>query len=148
MNSNILIIKSVFMFFSIWGLSLLLLWFRPRIEIFWKIVATLIFMFYIWFFLPELKIAYSAFTTGWYIAILNFIKEILTVIFVGMFLIWPLALIQIFYKADDIGAEKLLKFICLLTLVLWITFIIYFFFSEGIDKFLYENLRQMVPKAK
>jgi len=136
------------MFFSIWGLSILLLWFRPRIEIFWKIVATLIFAFYIWFFFPELMTGYTTFIAGWYVAILDFIKEILTVIFTAMFLIWPIALIQIFYKADDMGAEKFLKFLCLLTLVLWIVFIMYFFFSEGIDKFFYENLKRMVPRAR
>ena len=148
MKSDILVIKSIFLFFSFWGLSILLLWFRPRIEFFWKLVASLIFCFYVWFFFPELKAGFSTFRVSWYVSILDFLKEILTIIFTGLFIIWPAALIRIFYKADDMGAEKLLRFLCLLTLVLWILFIIYFFFSAGIDNFFYENLRKMVPNAK
>lgn len=147
MNSNILVIKSIFIFFVLWGLAQLLLWFRPRIEIFWKAVSTLILGFYIWFFFAELKSGFSVFRGGWYIALLDFMKELLTIVFTGMFLIWPAALVIIFYKADDIGAERLLKFLCLLTLVLWLLFIIYFFFSAGIDRFFYDNLRKMVPRA-
>ena len=148
MKSDILVIKSIFLFFSLWGISMLLLWFRPRVEIFWKIVATLILAFYVWFFFPELKAGFFSFKGSWYVSILDFLREVLTIIFTGLFIIWPAALIRIFYKADDVGAEKLLKFLCLLTLVLWVMFIIYFFFSTGIDKFFYENLRKMVPHAK
>lgn len=55
---------------------------------------------------------------------------------------------MIFYQADDIGAERLLKFLCVLTLVLWIIFIMYSFFSSGIDKYFYENFKKMIPGAK
>jgi len=147
MNSNILVIKSIFIFFSLWGLSLVLLWFRPRVEVFWKIIATLILGFYVWFFFAELKSGFQVFTASWYVSILDFLKEILTIVFTGMFIIWPAALVIIFYKADDIGAERLLKFLCMLTLVLWLLFIIYLFFSAGIDRFFYEHLRKMVPHA-
>jgi len=37
MTNDVLMIKSVFLFFSVWGLTVLLLWFRPRIELFWKL---------------------------------------------------------------------------------------------------------------
>ncbi len=148
MNSNIVIIKSIFLFFCVWGITVVLLWFRPRIEVFWKIVATLIFGFYIWFCFPELKSGFALFRASWYVSILDFLKEVLTITFAGMFIIWPIALVRIFYKADDMGAEKLLKFLCLLTLVLWVLFIISFFFSSGIDRFFYENLRKMVPSAR
>ena len=147
MKNDILVIKSIFLFFSVWGISVLLLWFRPRIEIFWKIVASLILAFYVWFFFPELKSGFFTFRASWYISMLDFVREILTIIFTGLFIIWPAALISIFYRADDIAAEKLLRFLCLLTLVLWVLFIIYFFFSSGIDNFFYENLREMVPNA-
>jgi len=164
MGNDVLMIKSVFLFFSVWGITVLLLWFRPRIELFWKLIATLIFIFYVWFFFAEVSTSFAAFKTGWYISIVEFLKELLIIFFAGMFIIWPLALMIIFYKANDIGAEKLLRFLCfykandigaekllrflcMLTIVLWIVFIIYFFFSSGIEKFFYENLKKMIPKA-
>ena len=147
MGDNILMIKSLFLFFSIWGITILLLWFRPRIELFWKIIATLIFIFYIWFFFNELKTSFVSFKADWYIAVIDFLKELLIVFFAGILVIWPVALIIIFYKASDTGAEKLLKFLCLATIILWIVFIIYFFFSAGIEKFFYQNLKKMIPKA-
>lgn len=147
MNNEILMVKSIFLFFSFWGITVLLLWFRPRIEIFWKLVATVIFAFYIWFFFNELKSGFFSFKTGWYIAFVEFFKEILIIIFAGLFLIWPISLIVIFYKANDMGAERVLKFLCILTLSLWILFIIYFFFSEGIIRFFYDSLKQMIPYA-
>jgi cytosine/uracil/thiamine/allantoin permease len=64
-----------------------------------------------------------------------------------MFIIWPVTLIIIFYKANDIGSEKLLRFICLLTIILWVAFIIYFFFSLRVEDFFYDTLKTMVPKA-
>lgn len=147
MESDILMIKSVFIFFIFWGLAMLLLWFRPKIEIFWKIIATLIFAFHVWFFLSELKSGLIAFQNDWYVSILDFIKDFISIIFASMFIIWPLSILVIFYKANDIGAEKLLKFLCILTLLLWITFIIFFFFNEGIYTFFYEYLKKMVPGA-
>lgn len=147
MVNDIFMIKSIFLFFSVWGLTVLLLWFRPRIELFWKLIATLIFFFYVWFFFNEVTTGFAAFKAGWYLSVIEFLKELLIIFFAGMFIIWPLALIIIFYKANDIGAEKLLRFLCLLTIILWIVFIIYFFFSSGIEKFFYENLKHMIPKA-
>lgn len=147
MTNDVLMIKSIFLFFSVWGLAILLLWFRPRIELFWKIIASLIFFFYVWFFFNELTVAFTSFKAGWYISFIEFFKELLIIAFAGMFIIWPLALIIIFYKANDTGAEKMLRFLCLLTISLWIIFIIYFFFNQGIEKFFYEILQKMIPKA-
>ncbi len=143
-----LIIKSVFIAMTLWTLSIVLLWFRPRIEIFWKFIATFIFIFYLWFFKSELISGFETFISSWYISLLNFFVEGVTVAFVNLFFLWPFLLIFIFYKADDMGAERLLKFISILTLVLWIIFVVYMYFHTGIDKFLFENLKKMIPHAK
>ena len=119
-----ILIKSIFMFISIWGFTVMFLWFRPKIELFWKIAATLIFIFYVWFFYNEISTGYSAFMAGWYNMTMNFIKELLSLVFVNLFFLWPIALIIIFYKANDMGAEKLLKFMCVLTIILWIIFLL------------------------
>ncbi|HPB82861.1 MAG TPA: hypothetical protein PK200_12560, partial [Spirochaetota bacterium] len=117
---NTLLIKSIFMFITLWGFTVAFLWFRPRLEIFWKVVATLIYVFYVWFFFEEIKSGYNSFTSLWFDVTVYFIKELLALVFVNLFFLWPLALLVIFYKVNDIGAEKLLKFMCILTLVLWI----------------------------
>ncbi len=143
-----LIIKSLFIFISLWSLGIVLLWFRPRIELFWKIIATLILGFYVWFFLDEIIKGFDTFSADWYVSSVHFLKELITLVFVNMFFFWPLCLVLIFYKADDMGAEKLLKFLCIFTLVLWVIFVIYFFYNAGIDRFLFENLRKMIPNAK
>jgi hypothetical protein len=146
--NELIIIKSVFIFMCLWGISLVFLWFRPRIEIIWKALATVIFGLYVWFFFSEIHQGLAGFTASWYITLVDFFKELLTLVFVNLFLFWPVALMVIFYKADDIGAEKLLRFMCVFTLVLWILFVIYSYFSSGIDAFFYEKLREMVPFAK
>lgn len=145
---DLLIVKSIFIFMVFWALGLLLLWIRPRIEIFWKIAATLIFAFYVWFFYHQIREGIDIFMSGWYVFIISFLKELLTLVFVNLFFIWPLALIIIFYKADDMGAERLLRFLAVFTLVLWIVFIVYFLFNQGIDSFLIDKLREMIPYAK
>ena len=147
MANNVLILKSIFLFFSIWGIAILLLWIRPKIELFWKLVATLIFTFYVWFFFNELNLSFTSFKAEWYISVIEFLREILIIIFAGMLVIWPVTLIIIFYNANDIGSERLLRFICLLTIILWIAFIIYSFFSSGIENFFYDTLKNMIPKA-
>jgi cytosine/uracil/thiamine/allantoin permease len=91
--------------------------------------------------------SFAKFKAEWYISIIEFFKEILIITLAGMLIIWPITLIIIFYKANDIGSEKLLRFICLLTIILWIAFMIYSFFSPGIEKFFYETLKTMIPKA-
>jgi hypothetical protein len=146
--NDIIIIKSVFFFMCLWGLSLVLLWFRPRIEIFWKIVATLILLFYCWFFFDEILKGLAAFRASWYVSVLDFLRELITLVFINLFFLWPLALVVIFYKANDMGSERLLKFMCVLTLVLWVIFVIYFYYHAGIDRFFYENLKKMIPHAK
>jgi hypothetical protein len=144
---EVMIIKSLFVFIIFWGAGIVLLWFRPRIEIIWKAAATLLFALTTWFFYEEIKEGYSYFTSGWYTYILLFVKELLVLVFVNMFFFWPLALVIIFYKADDMGAERLLKFLCILTVVLWILFIVYSIFDRGIDAFFLESLKGMVPGA-
>jgi hypothetical protein len=146
--NELIIVKSIFIFVVIWGLGILMLWFRPRIEIFWKIAATLVFAFYAWFFWDTINEGIDLFLSGWYIFLITFFKELLSLVFVNLFFIWPLALVILFYKADDIGAERLLKSLTIITLVLWILFILYFFFSSNIDSFLVERLKEMVPGAK
>jgi hypothetical protein len=143
-----LLIKSIFMFLCLWGLCIIALWFRKSIEIFWKILATLILIFYLWFFYEEILKGYSSFEKDWYVLFVDFSKELITMTFTNLFYLWPLALIIIFYKADDLGAEKLLKFMCIITLALWMVFVIYVFYDKGIDKFLYDNLKKMIPHAK
>ena len=131
----------------LWAISVILLWIRPRIELFWKIVATVLFAFYCWFFYDDILTGFASFTDSWYSAVILFFKEALTLVFVNMFFLWPVVLVVIFYKSDDIGAEKLLRFMCILTLVLWVLFIVYYYFSAGIDSFFYDNLRKMIPHA-
>jgi len=133
---------------SVWGIAIIMLWFRPRIEIFWKIVATAIIAFYMWFFWDELSRDFLAFRAGWYASFIAFGRDLLTLVFANLFLFWPVVLILIFYKADDMGAEKLLKFMCVLSLVLWVLFVVYFYFESGISTFFNETLKKLIPYAR
>lgn len=144
MNETV-IIKSLFLFMCFWALGLVFMWFRSRIDLFWKITASFIFVFYGWFFFDDICSGLTLFKAGWYVFILDFFKELISLLFVNLFFLWPLALFIVFIKADDIGSDKLLRFMCMFTLILWVLFIIYFYFGSGIDKFFYENLRKMVP---
>lgn len=90
---------------------------------------------------------YELFTGAYFDVTMRFLKELITLIFMNLFFLWPLVLIVIFYKSSDLGAEKLLKFMCILTLVLWIVFVVYVFYQKGIDEFLFENLKKMLPDA-
>lgn len=143
-----LLIKSVFLFIALWGLSIVFLWFRPRIELFWKIVATLIFIFYVWFFFEEISKGYNSLLADWYIVTIDFIRELIALVFVNLFFLWPLSLILIFYKSNEVGAERMLRFMCLLTLILWVIFVVYVYYNKGIDEFLYEKLKEMIPYTK
>ncbi len=143
-----LLVKSVFIFVAIWGFTVAFMWFRPRIEAFWKIIATLIFVFYVWFFWENLNSGYALFVQNWYTVLIDFLKELVALVFVNLFLFWPLALIILFYKSDDIGAERLLKFMCILTLALWIVFVAYVYYEKGIDSFFYEKLKEFIPDAR
>ena len=143
--NDILMIKSIFLFMVVWGLAVILVWFRARIEWIWKIIATLILGFYIWFFFAEIELAFIALKTQWYFSVLEFFKELFTLVFTNLFFFWPLALIIIFFKVDEMGAENLLKFMCILSLVLWIIFGIYYYLHTDIDKFLFENFKNMLP---
>lgn len=115
---------------------------------FWKLVATVIFGFYLWFFWGEIVTGYAAVSLNWYTVTLDFIKELISLIFVNLFFLWPVVLVVVFYKADEIGAERLLKFMCIITLILWIIFVVYIYFDQGIDRFLYKNLKEVLPDAK
>jgi hypothetical protein len=145
---HLLIVKFFLIFMVFWAVGIVLLWFRPRIEVFWKIAATLIFGLYTWFFWNHIMEGVTLFLSGWYVFLISFIKETLTLVFVNFFFIWPLSLVIIFYKSDDMGAERLLKYLSVITLTLWILFIIYYFFHKGIDGFLINRLKEMIPYAQ
>ena len=131
-----------------WAISLVFAWFRSNIDFFWKIAATIILLLYCWFFFDDIAKGIDSLRGGWYVFVLDFFKELITLVFVNLFFLWPLALFMIFFKADDIGSEKLLRFMCVLTVVLWIIVLVYFYFSKHIDTFFYERLKNMIPFAK
>lgn len=132
----------------VWGITCVFLWIRPRIELFWKAVATVILAFYVWFFWDEILRDFNSFKSGWYSSFIIFGKDLLTLVFANLFLFWPIVLVIVFYKADDTGAEKLLKFMCILSLVLWLVFVVYFYFDSGINTFFNDTLRKLIPHAR
>jgi hypothetical protein len=143
-----LIIKSISIFIFVWGISVVFLWFRPRIEIFWKMIATALFLFYVWFFYDEVYKGFIAIQADWYPVILSFFRELLVIVFVNLFFLWPVLLLVIFYKADDIGAEFLLKFMCVFTVAVWIGFVVYVLYDKKVDVYLYEKIRSFIPFAR
>lgn len=147
MDNNI-ILNSIFIFIFLWGVSIVFLWFRPHIEMFWKIIATLIFFLFLFFFRYEIVKGYSEFTSDWYTSLITFLRELMLLVFYNFFMFWPLTLIIIFYKADDEAAGRLLKFICIFTLLLSSLIMGYVYFHEGVDRFIYEKLINVVPFAK
>jgi hypothetical protein len=148
MMEKALILKSVAIFVLLWGIAAIFLWFRPKIEIFWKIVASILFIFYVWFFYEEIIRGFSAIRADWYPVVITFLKELLVLVFVNLFFLWPVVLVVVFYKADDIGAERLLKFMCVFTVVVWIVLVAYAFYDKKIDTFLYDKLKSSIPFTK
>ena len=140
-----LIIRSISVFIFIWGFAAVFLWFRPKIEIFWKLIASLIFLFYVWFFYDEIVRSMALFRADWFAATVGFFKEFLVLVFVFLFFLWPVILFVVFYTSDDMGAESLLKFLCIGTVLMWIIFTVYVFYDKKIDFFLYEKLRHLLP---
>ncbi len=69
-----LLTKSVFFYSILWGIGILLLWFRPRIEIFWKVIGTVIFLLTFLFFKDEFLIGLQNLNAGWYVAVRSFLK--------------------------------------------------------------------------
>jgi hypothetical protein len=143
-----LILKSAPIFIFLWGFGIVFLWYRPRIEIFWKIIATVLFAFYVWFFHEEITRGFAAIKADWFVTVLSFLKDLLSLAFVSLFLLWPLFLMVIFYKSDDISAENLLKVICIMTVVVWILFVAYVMYDKKIDPFLFDKVRSYIPFAK
>jgi hypothetical protein len=138
-----LILKSLHIFMALWGIALLFLFFRPKIDFFWKFIALLLFSFYLFIFYDEVKAGYQSFIGHWDVELVIFLKEFLKIIFITLFLLWPVTLVIIFYRADDMGAEQLLKFMCVLTLLVWMIFILIIMFNKGYDVFFYEKLREI-----
>jgi hypothetical protein len=143
-----LILNSISVFVLIWGIAAAFLWFRPRIEIFWKLIATILFIFYVWFFYDEISKGFVTLKADWYPVVITFLKELMVLVFVNLFFLWPVVLVVIFYKSDDIGAEKLLKFMCVFTVIIWIALVGYSFYDKNIDTFLYEKLKTFIPFTK
>lgn len=142
------VLKSVFFFMCIWAIALLLLWFRRGIGPLWKITATAAFVFYCVFFQNEIAAGLQSIKQNWYVSFLDFVRGLFRTVFTDMFFLWPVALFTVFVKADDIGSEKLLRFMFILSIFLWICFLLYFNFDASIDNFFYETLRDMIPGAR
>lgn len=140
--NEVVSINSIFMYMCFWFIGLIMVLSRPRVEVVWKIIACVIFGLFVFLLFDEFKSGYNRFISGWYIYSLQFIKELIMYLFSSLFFLWPLALVIVFYKVDALGSEKILKFMCLFTLVLLIITLIYAYFSKGIDEFLIDNLKK------
>jgi hypothetical protein len=105
-------------------------------------------LFYLWFFSEEISKGFLSIKADWYPAMITFFKELLVIMFVNLFFLWPVTLIVIFYKSDDIGAEKLLKFMCVFTVLAWIILVAYAFYDKNIDTYLYDKLKTFIPFAR
>lgn len=146
--SEIFSLNAIFFFVCIWGCCLGLVWFRPRLEARWKIFATVLFLIMIYLVFSQLSNAWHQFTLGWHVYILQFLRELMMYLFSSLLFLWPLALVLIFYKADAMAAERLLVFMCIFTVVLFVMAVAYTYYSKGIDSFLLENLRELMKDVK
>ena len=143
--SEFFILRTSIIFLGFWSLGIVLLWFRPRIEIFWKIIATLILAFVIYLCIDILQNDLDRFFENGINSLFLFLKEFFALLLLNLFFLWPVALVLIFYKADDIGAERLLKFMSIITLILLIIAFVYVFFSEGADQQILDNIKKIIP---
>jgi hypothetical protein len=146
--SELLTINAVFVYMCLWALGLVMMWLRGRIELGWKLIASAIFLFYIILLNKELQTGYERFMADAYIQTMHFLKEFVMYLFSSIFFLWPLSLIVVFYKSSDYGSEKLLKFMCVLTLVLLVIGVIYAYHSHDIDTFLFKNFRKLFDSVK
>lgn len=129
----------------LWASALLLLWFRRGIGLIWKAGASVVFAFYCFFFGNEITAGLESLKADWYVSALDFFRGLMRTVFADMFFLWPLALFTVFAKADDIGSEKLIRFMITATAALWAGFLIYFRFSGSIDGFFYDKLKSLLP---
>ncbi len=142
---SIIILKTVFIFIVLWGLAAAFLIFRPRVSFIWKIAAIMLYAFYVWYFREDIMSGYGSFTQDWFGTLILFAKEIMFLMFYLLFVFWPISLVIIFYKADDLGAQNLLKFMVIYTLIVWVIITIYAFNKKVIDSTLYETLTGWIP---
>ena len=140
--NEVISINTIFLYMCFWFIGLIMMLSRPRVEVVWKIIACVIFALFIFILFDEFKLGLNRFISGWYIYSLQFFKELLMYLFSSLFFLWPLALTIVFYKADALGSEKILKFMCLLTLVLLLISLIYAYNSKGIDRFLIHHIKK------
>ena len=143
-----IIFNSIFMFISFWGITVFFIWFRPRVEFFWKIVVTLIFLFYLWFFWKEIFSGYLAFKASWYVVFISFLKELLILLFYCSFIFWPIALVKAFYSSSDVSSERLIRVMCVFSLILWVVVSIYIYNNKNIDNFFFKKLLDSIPFIK
>jgi hypothetical protein len=140
-----LIKNSIFVFMFLWAVGIFFVWFRPKIEIFWKFVATMLFAFHVLLFQDELLKSYNIFSNAWYPTLIKFLSDLLGLLYFQLFVFWPVSLVFVFYKKDEIGAEKLLKFMSVFTLILVAATLTLVLYDKGVDKFLHDKVHKMVP---
>lgn len=147
METNIFL-KTIPFFIFIWGLAAAFLIFRPRIPVLWKIAAFLLYLFYIWVFKSDIEQFLIMVGQNWYITTILFLKESLYLTFYLLIIFWPISLFVIFYKSDDFGADRLLKFMIFFTIIFWIIVAVYSYNKRGIDNLLYNKLTELFPFLK
>jgi hypothetical protein len=118
---------------------------RKGIEPVWKIFPFLIFGFYLWFHRNLFPPVWNNIQADYVNFLMKFIPEFGKAIFYLLPYIWMVIFVTVFYMVDEAKAEKLMKFMVFLTIVIWLFWLANHFFGEKLAPFLKREVPKFLP---
>ena len=120
-------------FFLIWFLSIVFIFFRRDIELIWKLLFLVIFLFYFFHLEPEIEASYKRISKNYLLEIYYWIISFPKLFYFFLLFCWPVVLLRIYFSASYILSIKVIKTLISFTGLYWVLFIIYSKYSKQID---------------
>lgn len=106
--------------FGIWAIFAILGMFQKRIDWVLRIASLLICIFYLIWFLPEIRVSLHAYENQFRTTLTAFLKSAMLWLGTLLLIFWPAVIAVSFYAAHATLARGLLKIFIILTLIFWL----------------------------
>jgi hypothetical protein len=120
----------------IWFLAIFFIFFKKELELTYKLFFLVVFLLYSFHFQDEIIHSYIRLKTSTPREIISWFYGLGKATYFFLILAWPLALIRLYYSAAYTFSELSLLTLSVVTILYWIFFLLYSYFSTSIDHFL------------
>ncbi len=132
--------------YILWFLAVLFWLLRRGIELIWKLAAVAAFAAHLYFQYPVFLKVWQEIESDYVQFLMKFTVSLGKTFFELWSAIWMIVMVAVFYMVNELAAEKWVKTLFFLTLLVWAIWFVNFFYGKEIGEYLGKEIPAFFPR--